>query len=210
MHHYSSFAVNLLQGVIERASGMDFEDYMRAHVWGPAGMLRTEFDRPRRITPGRARSYLMVDGNPVNHPYEDVTYKFASGGMMSTAEDLVCFAMAFNGGRLVRPETAQEMIRPQLRGVPEYRAPGQSEGQEVNDRQQALMWNVVWDGSAFEGNGRGHMFVMHGGSVKGFGASLYLDPKADIAVAICANNYNAPTFEPLIAELFRQTERGDG
>lgn len=48
----------------------------------------------------------------------------------------------------------------------------------------------------------------HGGSVKGFGASVYLDPEADLAVAICANNYNAPAFEPLIAELFRQATQG--
>ena len=210
MRYYSSFAVNLLQGVIERASGMDFEAYMRAHVWGPAGMMRTEFDRPRRITPGRARSYLMVDGKPINHPYEDVTYKFASGGMMSTAEDLVRFAMAFNEGRLLRPATVQEMIRPQLDGVPEYVPPGQAADGDQKDKQQALMWNVEWDGRAFEGTGRGRMFVQHGGTVKGFGATLYLDPEADIAVATCANNYNAPSFEPLIAELFREQTPGGG
>jgi serine beta-lactamase-like protein LACTB len=204
MRSYSSYAVNLLQGVIERASGMDFEAYMRARVWGPAGMRRTAFDRPLRITPGRARGYLMVDGEPVNHPYEDVTYKFASGGMLSTAEDLVRFAMAFNDGRLLRPETVREMIRPQLDGVPEYRPRDRPADREEKDERQALMWNVAWDGRYFEGSGPGRMFVVHGGSVKGFGAALVLDPEADLAVAICANNYNAPAFELLIAELFRR------
>jgi CubicO group peptidase (beta-lactamase class C family) len=208
---YSSYAVNLLQGVIEGASGMDFEAYMKERVWGPAGMLRTQFDRPRRITPGRAHSYLMVDGEPVNHPYEDVTYKFASGGMLSTAEDLVRFAMAFNEGRLLKPETVRKMMRPQLEGIPAYRAPDQSgDGEDKWDERQGLMWNVEWDGSLFDDAGRGRMVLRHGGSVKGFGAVLVLDPQADVAVAICANNYNAPAFSTLILELFRRPARVGG
>lgn len=209
-HSYSSYAVNLLQGVIESASGMDFEAYMRASVWGPAGMLRTQFDRPRRITPDRARGYLMVDGEPLNHPYEDVTYKFASGGMLSTAEDLVRFAMAFNEGRLLRPETVREMIRPQLDGVPAYRPEGRPTDPEENDWQQALLWRVKRDGRAFQGDGPGRLYVYHGGTVKGFGANLLLYPEDDVAVAVVANNYNAPAFAPLIAELFRSPAQAGG
>ena len=86
---YSSFAVNLLQGVVETASAIPFEEYMKAHVWGPAGMSSTAFDVPNRIVAHRARSYRVLDGRVTNSPYGDLTYKFASGGMISTAEDLV-------------------------------------------------------------------------------------------------------------------------
>ena len=33
------------------------EDYLRAHVWEPAGMDATSFDVPTRIIPRRARGY---------------------------------------------------------------------------------------------------------------------------------------------------------
>ena len=61
-YSYSSYAVNLLQGVVEKASGLPFEDYMIQKVWGPAGMLSTSFDRPARIVPHRAQSYRMATG----------------------------------------------------------------------------------------------------------------------------------------------------
>lgn len=33
------------------------EDYLRAHVWEPAGMDATSFDVPTQIIPRRARGY---------------------------------------------------------------------------------------------------------------------------------------------------------
>lgn len=200
LYFYSSYAINLLQGVIEAASGMPFEAYMREHVWGPSGMLRTQFDRPERIVPGRARSYLMVDGEPLNHPFEDVTYKFASGGMLSTVEDLVRLASAFNSGRLLRPGTVEEMIRPQVETVRRFQGPG--EPPVTESFRQALIWKVEWDGEAFAGSGPGRRFVSHGGSVKGFGCNLLSYVEEDVAVAICGNNYHSPAFGPLVADLF--------
>jgi len=44
-YNYSSFGVNLLQGVIENVSGLSFEEYMSRHVWEPVGMLRTGLDK---------------------------------------------------------------------------------------------------------------------------------------------------------------------
>ena len=39
-YNYSSYATNLLQGVVESASGLGFEEYLREHVWRPAGSTR--------------------------------------------------------------------------------------------------------------------------------------------------------------------------
>ena len=113
-YFYSSYAVNLLQGVIEKASGVSFEDFMRRNVWGPAGMLSTSFDVPARIVPHRAKSYRLVGGQPANYFFNDLTYKFASGGMISTAEDLVRLGAALNHGNLLRAETVALMYGPQL------------------------------------------------------------------------------------------------
>jgi CubicO group peptidase (beta-lactamase class C family) len=53
-YSYSSYAVNLLQGVVEKAGGMPFEDYLRKFVWDAAGLRATRFDIPDRIVPRRA------------------------------------------------------------------------------------------------------------------------------------------------------------
>ncbi|MCB1036478.1 MAG: serine hydrolase, partial [Acidobacteria bacterium] len=61
-----------------------------------------------------ARGYVVEEGEIRHHPGEDLTYKFASGGMISTAEDLVRLGAVLLEGRLLRPETLEEMFRPAL------------------------------------------------------------------------------------------------
>ena len=178
---YSSYGVNLLQGVVEKAGGQPFEEYMRRRVWDPAGMTSTQFDVPARIVPHRARSYVTPKGGPVsNVPYGDLTYKFASGGMMSTAEDLVRFASALNAGKLLKPETRAAMWTPQT-GLLEFRD-GKATDTAVGT--QALLWRVAHDDA-------GRRFVYHCGSVQQFQACLVNYPDSDVAVAILANSFDA-------------------
>ncbi len=130
-YSYSSYAANLLQGVVEKASSQGFEDYMRQHVWSPAGMFSTAFDVPERIVPHRARGYSNGDGKVRNYGYGDLTYKFAGGGMISTVEDLVRLGAALNQGRLLKPETHALMYTPAATGPA---VPGQGAAPEAGVR----------------------------------------------------------------------------
>ena len=88
LYWYSSHAFNLLQGVVETASGLTFEEYMRRYVWEPAGMSSSSFDVPSRIVQKRGRGYVRNErGILVNPPYVDPSYKYAGGGMLSTVEE---------------------------------------------------------------------------------------------------------------------------
>lgn len=173
---YSSYAINLLQGVIETASGMPFEDYMRKHVWTPAGMLSTAFDLPERVVPHRAKSYRFVNGRIINNPYGDLTYKFASGGMISTTEDLVRLCVALNDGRLLKRETIALMYDAHLEPVPAYSRKGPP---YPMDSRRGLIWLVTTD--------TGRTLVFHDGGVKNFSACLINYPDEDLAVAIMFN-----------------------
>jgi CubicO group peptidase (beta-lactamase class C family) len=107
---YSSHAFNLLQGVIEKASGLKFEDYMMKNLWEPAGMLQSSFDVPERIVHKRGHGYVRNERGVLVHPrHIDVSYKYAGGGMLSTVEDLVRFGTALNDGTLLEPETVETM-----------------------------------------------------------------------------------------------------
>lgn len=166
-YRYTSYAFNLLQGVVERVTGLPFEEYMRTRVWGPAGMLVTRFDRPRDIVFGRARGYEIVDGRQRRYyPDENVTYKFASGGMMSSAEDLARFGVALLGGRLMGPETLEAMFEPQAELDDLLYFRGDDAPTPLRWRQ-AIAWRIRRD---HEGND----YVHHCGSVKGF--KRVLDP----------------------------------
>ncbi len=187
-YFYTSYAVNLLQGVIEKAGGMAFEDYMRKHVWEPAGMFNSAFDVPERIVPHRARGYQAVDGRMRNYPYGDLTYKFASGGMLSTADDLARFGMALSRGALLKPETLALMYKP-IDPVPRHQEDGST---QPMDFSQALIWRILKDDA-------GRTFVNHCGTVKGFNACLVSYPEQDLVVAILANGYPAPARREAVA-----------
>lgn len=197
---YSSYAANLLEAVVEQVTGQGFEEYLRQQVWRPAGMLRTSFDRPERIVPGRARGYGQVDGRMQNYPAEDVTYKFAGGGMLSTSEDLARFGSAILAGRLLRPETVERMWQPQLDGVLVFRG---DDPPRPLDFEQALMWRIDEDGS-------GRDYVNHCGTVKGFNSCLILYPEAGLVVAAATNSYSLG-LSPLrsLAELFWEERESD-
>jgi len=179
-YSYTSYGVNLLQAVVEKGSGKPFEAYMRESVWNPAGMDSTQFNLPERIVRNRARSYQPgPDGGTQNVLYGDLTYKFASGGMMSTAEDLVRFGAALNAGRLLKKETLAQMWSPQIEGVLEWRrdgAPGKPEG------VQGLMWRIANDSA-------GRRYVSHCGAVQRFHSCLVNYPDRDLVVALLENSY---------------------
>jgi CubicO group peptidase (beta-lactamase class C family) len=166
---YSSYAVNLLQGVVERTSGQPFEQYLAENVWRPAGMAATTFDVPARIVPRRARSYRIVNGAPVNYFYNDLTYKFASGGMMSTVEDLVRFGAALNHGQLLKRETVALMATPRLK---------------TDEFEQGIIWRIFRDAN-------GRTFLNHCGTVKGFNACVVDYPSEDVVVALAGNGEDA-------------------
>ena len=175
---YSSYAVNLLQGVVEKASAQPFEAYLAGHVWTPSGAASGSVDIPDRIVPHRARSYVKAAGRWHNYSYADVRYKFAGGGMIASAEDLVKVAAALNHDRLLRRETRAQMLTPQIDGLLHFNEHGEP---DALDFRQALLWRVNKDAE-------GRTFVYHCGTVKGFNVCVvdYVDD--DLVAALMTNS----------------------
>jgi len=138
---------------------------MRRRVWAPAGLLNSSFDLPERIVAGRARGYEIVDGEVVNYyPNENVTYKFAGGGMLSTVEDLVRFGVAITSHRLLGEEISTQMLEPQLDDIQAF------EGEDPPSDlrwEQGLMWRIRRDEAD-------RPYIHHCGQVKGFNACLII------------------------------------
>jgi CubicO group peptidase (beta-lactamase class C family) len=136
--HYSSYGSGLLQGVIEAASGLPFEDYLRRHIWQPAGMHATQFDNPYRIIKRRARGYASApDGSLINAPFVDLSNRYASGGMVSSAEDMLRFGHALHGATLLKPESLRAMFAPQIDdSLPDW------DSSEARSWTPALLWEL--------------------------------------------------------------------
>ena len=111
---YSSYGYVLASVAIENASGQDFLSFMHDKVFLPLGMQDTAADESEKIVPYRARWYTVIaDGVYRNTPYEDLSYKWAGGGFLSTATDLAHFGSALLRAGFLKQDTLTMIFSPQ-------------------------------------------------------------------------------------------------
>ncbi|KAM6960610.1 serine beta-lactamase-like protein LACTB, mitochondrial [Aplochiton taeniatus] len=109
---YSTHAFTLLSAVVERAAGQRFLDHMM-HMFRELGMLNTVPDENDPIIYHRSRSYhFNKKGRVVNCPYVDNSYKWAGGGFLSTAGDLLLFGNALLYSYQVAHRKATDSLLP--------------------------------------------------------------------------------------------------
>jgi CubicO group peptidase (beta-lactamase class C family) len=170
-YSYSSYAYNLLGAVVESASGLTFEAYMREMVWGPSGMTATRLEHQGEIVPKRSRQYVRSGNGVRNAPFADLSVKWAGGGMISTVEDLARFAIALDQGLLLKPETLASMYEPMTL----------ADGTRTE-------YGLGWETRADE---KGQRWVAHSGGATGGSTYLLRLPEKRFAVAIFANVQDA-------------------
>jgi CubicO group peptidase (beta-lactamase class C family) len=123
-----SVSTDVLGRVVEVASGMDLDSFVRERVTGPLKMNDTGF----WVKPAAVSRLAKPDG-PSNGAFEDETKKpnvfSGGGGMLSTAGDYARFCqMLLNGGeiegvRILAPKTIALMTSDQLPATTERHTP---------------------------------------------------------------------------------------
>jgi CubicO group peptidase (beta-lactamase class C family) len=116
---YSNYAVGLAGYIVERVSGMPFEDYIERKVFAPLGMMHATFRQPLPVAlaPFMSKGYAKASADP--EPYEYVTLAPA-GSVAVSAADMAKFMIAHldQGAGLMQPATAQLMHDPAHVAVP--------------------------------------------------------------------------------------------
>ncbi len=180
---YTTYGYTILGCAVEGATGSAYDQYMRERVWAPADMNQTGLDHLRLVIPHRARGYGMLSGGAFlqlpeserrhvkageiyNAQLHDTSMKVPGGGLVSTAPDLIRFAIAVNTGKLLNEKNRSAMwTRQKTR-----------DGQETD---YGLGWSV--------GTSRGRLLVSHGGGQAGTTTRLTMLPTQGAMMAIMAN-----------------------
>jgi D-alanyl-D-alanine carboxypeptidase len=100
---YSNYGFLLLGVVIEKVSGESYYDYVRDHVYKPAGMSSTASLAEDEVVPNRSIGYTIPeDGGKLRPNTDTLPYRGTSaGGGYSSVEDLLAFATALSDHKLL-------------------------------------------------------------------------------------------------------------
>ena len=120
---YSNTGFQALGAVIEAVTGRNYYEHMRAALFEPLGMRRTEAFELDRVNANLAVGYekVFADGGVWfrNNLFENVIRGGPAGGGYSTVGDLVRFATALHAHEILSPAMTELLLTPK----PELNSP---------------------------------------------------------------------------------------
>jgi len=164
---YSNYGFLLLGVVVERVSGQSYYDYVRDHIYTPAGMASTGSLPESETVAGRSVGYMKPPGGTGWVPNTDtLPYRGTSaGGGYSTVEDLLRFANALQGNKLLDPAHTALLTTGKVEA-----ANGGKYAYGFIDR---TVGGTRWFG--------------HGGGAQGMNGELDICPQSGTVIAVLAN-----------------------
>jgi len=189
---YSNHGLALAGYIVESASGVPFETYVRQNIFKPLGMSRSGFSIPPELVPDLAQGYFYKDYQykPVAYDYIQMVAPAAS--LVTTGDDMARFMLAhlqkgrFDDTRILSEQTAELMHSRQFTHNP--RLPGHAIG---------FSEDII--------NGR--RLIGHGGSWRGFASRLVLDPEAGLGFFVSYNALSSAGIENVRASANESPER---
>ncbi|MCZ6538477.1 MAG: serine hydrolase, partial [Chloroflexi bacterium] len=179
---YSNLAVGLLGHVIERVSGVAYEQYIYEEITGPIGLQNTRFELNSDQADLKATGYshpLPGTTDLREAPYAPLRGIAAAGQLHSNVEDLAKWmSFQFSSGRKTHPSnvldaaTLAEMHRPAY--ISDDWTSGQAIGWRINRRVGLTLHE-------------------HGGGIQGFSSSMVFSIRAQTGVIVLANLWPSPT-----------------
>ena len=161
---YSNYGFILLGAIVEKVSGQSYYDYVREHIYAPAGMTSTGSEPEDQAVPDRSIGYMRgpqgLTPNNNTLPYRGSP----AGGGYSTVEDLVRFASALEQNKLLDAHYT-ELLTAGKPGTPDNGYAYGFGDQKVN----------------------GTRCFGHGGGAPGMNGDLKICPSIGYIVAVLAN-----------------------
>jgi CubicO group peptidase (beta-lactamase class C family) len=157
-HQYFNLGYSVLAYLVELASGQTYADYIHAHILAPLGMDASTADPS--TAPNMPSGHTRLFGFPLSTHESAPTYGIGAGWIVSTAEDMARYAIAFqdNGKGLVSPATMRHILTP---GLGSY----------------GMGWYIYDNGAK----------IMHGGANQTFRSEVNLYPRQNRAFVLLTN-----------------------
>ena len=193
---YSGLAgIDMLGRIVEVASGLTFDEFLRRRIFEPLAMKDTAFNvpdasMPRVVTLYR-RSSDGLERRPVPEWVATRTLHSGGGGLWSTAEDYLQFARMLvnkgelNGTRLLGSRTVDLMASNHVGDL--YAKAGRTGGRP--GKGFGLTVDVVVDAVEARGD---HRSTGSFGWSGAFGTTFWVDPKEDLTAILMVQTPGGP------------------
>jgi CubicO group peptidase (beta-lactamase class C family) len=186
---YSNYGTALAGHIVERVSGLTWEEYIQERIMRPLGMdyATGAPQLPDRLAPHMATGYANEDGDVAERDFETVGWVAPAGSVSASAEAMSRFMIAhlqggeYEGTRILEEETANLMHERAF--AHDDRLPGFALG-------------------FYEKNSHGLRIIGHGGDTQWFHTDMALIPDEDVGVFV---SYNTAAGAQLSFRPFLQT-----
>lgn len=172
---YSNYGNALAGYVVERVSGVPFEEYVERNIFEPAGMTSSTFVQPLPgdLTDRMSQGYTSSDAAPGQF---EIVGTPPAGSLTASAPDMARFMLAQLGepgaGTLLEPATLDQMHAPAL------------DESTLGDLAAAPRMTLGF----FDESRNGHRIIGHGGDTQFFHSHLQLYPEERTGVFISLNS----------------------
>jgi CubicO group peptidase (beta-lactamase class C family) len=186
---YSNWATAAAGYIVERVSGMPYDDYVDKNILEPLGMTMTTSRQPlpARYASSMSEGYEWKAGDYAPHKWEMITGGWPAGSFSSTATDMAKFMLAhlnggeYNGKRILSPETAAKM---------------HSRVFEHDKNLNGFAYGF------YEKSSHGLRIIGHGGDTQWFHSDMAIAPdeKFGVFVSYNTNTGGQLSFAPFLAQ----------
>ena len=169
---YSNYGATLAGYIVERVTGIRFEEYVEKFIFGPLNMSHSTFYQPlpASLEPSMSKTYRAASEMPSRFA---ICQTISAGGLSSSAGDMAKFMIAHlqDGGyadaRILKPETAQMMHAHQF-----------SSADSVNGLCLGF----------YEESRNGRRIIGHAGDISHFHSALHLIPEENLGLFVSYNS----------------------
>jgi CubicO group peptidase (beta-lactamase class C family) len=169
---YSNSGFVLAALVVEKVSGMTFNEFLQKRIFDPLSMNETTLGSGLTI-PNRTGEYAQVPRGMVNMDTQyDWYWAYGAGQIVSTVNDMLKWDEALYSGKIVKSATLELAHKSFIL----------ANGQPAN---YGLGWAV--------GDLKGKKVIQHGGAIGGFRAGGYRIPDDHIYIVMLTNTASSNT-----------------
>ncbi len=168
---YCNTAYMLLADIVSAVSGMPFEEWMQANIFGPLGMTNTFImDKQGEVFPKCASSYRKLEDDSYALVFDNST-GYGQGGIYSNMPDMIKWMNNYSDPKVGNDQTMRQMYQP-----------GVLNNGDI--QEYAFGLRVA--------NYRGLKVFGHGGASAGYRTSFDFFPDHDLGVIV---KTNVPTID---------------